>query len=294
MNNKLYAAIDIGTNAGRMLIGKVINDNGYYTVKQIQLVRVPLRLGEDVFDTGAISDSKIKQFILTMKSFKFLAKAYGIKSIVAYSTSAMREANNAKIVIEKIKKKTKINLKVIDGEREAELIFKSFNINGFMGQKPFLFIDVGGGSTELTVYSNGKKRNSASFKIGTLRMLKNKVKSDVWKNIETWIEKNVLVCPEISAIGTGGNINKISQIARKRYLEPISVSEIQESYNYIKAFSLQERIDKLRLKPDRADVIVPAAEIYLKILKLSGINEIYVPKMGLTDGIILEQKELGL
>ncbi|HHH53514.1 MAG TPA: exopolyphosphatase, partial [Bacteroidetes bacterium] len=141
MNNKLYAAIDIGTNAGRMLIGKVINDNGYYTVKQIQLVRVPLRLGEDVFDTGAISDSKIKQFILTMKSFKFLAKAYGIKSIVAYSTSAMREANNAKIVIEKIKKKTKINLKVIDGEREAELIFKSFNINGFMGQKPFLFID---------------------------------------------------------------------------------------------------------------------------------------------------------
>ena len=292
MKRKYYAAIDIGTNAGRMLIGYVVNNNGHKVVKQVQLVRVPLRLGEDVFDTGFISEEKLKKFILTLKAFRFLAKAYDINNIMVCATSAMREAENSDYVISKIYEKTKLSLEVIDGKREAELIFKSFNIAGFMDNKPFLFIDVGGGSTELTVFANGKKQNSRSFKIGTLRMLKNKVKDDIWQEIGAWIKDNVIKCDNISAIGTGGNINKISQIARKRYLEPVSLEEIQETYKYLKSFSLQERIDELRMKPDRADVIVPATEIYIKILGLSGINEIYVPKMGLTDGMILEQNEI--
>jgi exopolyphosphatase/guanosine-5'-triphosphate,3'-diphosphate pyrophosphatase len=292
MKRKYYAAIDIGTNAGRMLIGYVVNENGHKIVKQVQLVRVPLRLGEDVFDTGFISEEKLKRFILTLKAFRFLAKAYHIDKIMVCATSAMREAVNSQYVISRIYEKTKINLEVIDGKREAELIFKSFNIAGFMDQKPFLFIDVGGGSTELTVFSNGKKQNSKSFKIGTLRMLKNKIKDNIWDEIGDWIKENVIKCNDLAAIGTGGNINKISQIARKRYLEPVTLKEIQDVHKYLKSFSLQERVDELRMKPDRADVIVPAAEIYIEIMRLSGIAEIYVPKMGLTDGMILEQNEI--
>jgi len=292
MKRKYYAAIDIGTNAGRMLIGYVVNENGHKIVKQVQLVRVPLRLGEDVFDTGFISEEKLKRFILTLKAFRFLAKAYHIDKIMVCATSAMREAVNSQYVISRIYEKTKINLEVIDGKREAELIFKSFNIAGFMDQKPFLFIDVGGGSTELTVFSNGKKQNSRSFKIGTLRMLKNKIKDNIWDEIGDWIKENVIKCNDMAAIGTGGNINKISQIARKRYLEPVTLKEIQDVHKYLKSFSLQERVDELRMKPDRADVIVPAAEIYIEIMRLSGIAEIYVPKMGLTDGMILEQNEI--
>ncbi len=289
MKRKYYAAIDIGTNAGRMLIGYVVNENGYDMVKQVQLVRVPLRLGEDVFDSGFIGKEKLKKFILTLKAFKFLYKAYNINYAMAYATSAMREAANKEKVIAKIKEKTKIELEVIDGKREAELIFKSFNIAGFMDKKPFLFIDVGGGSTELTLFANGEKQNSKSFKIGTLRILKNKIKDNVWDLISDWISTNIVKCENIAAIGTGGNINKISQIARKRYLEPVSLKEIEETYHYLKSFSLQQRIDDLRMKPDRADVIVPAANIYIKIMKMAGINQIFVPKMGLTDGMILEQ-----
>jgi len=292
---KYYAAIDIGTNAGRMLIGYVVKDNGFDVVKQIQLVRVPLRLGEDVFEKGYISKAKLKRFILTLKGFKYLAKAYGIKEIKAYATSAMREAANKEEVLKKIKKKTKLKLEIIDGKREAELIFKSFNIAGFIKGKPFLFIDVGGGSTELSVICNGagdgedKTVRSKSFKVGTLRMLKNKVKEGIWDEIKEWLQQNTASCEGLVAIGTGGNINKISQLARKRYLEPLSVKEIEDVLQYLKSYTLQERITKLRMKPDRADVIIPAAEIYLNVLKMAGIDKIYVPKMGLSDGMILEQ-----
>lgn len=289
MKQKYYAAIDIGTNAGRMLIGYVVSNDGHDVVKHIEMVRVPLRLGEDVFDTGAISEAKLKRFVLSMKGFRFLAKAYKIKYLKAFATSAMREAVNKNYVIDKIKQKAKIDLETIDGKREAELIFLSFNISGLMDANPFLFIDVGGGSTELTIFSNGEKKNSKSFKIGTLRILKNKVPQNSWKEMEKWIETNIKDCEGLSAIGTGGNINKISQVARKRYLEPITIQEIDDTYEYLKSFTVQQRIDELRLKPDRADVIIPASEIYLRIMKMAGIDKIFVPKMGLTDGMILEQ-----
>ena len=289
MKQKYYAAIDIGTNAGRMLIGYVVSIDGHDVVKHIQLVRVPLRLGEDVFGTGVISEAKLKRFVLSMKGFRFLAKAYNIKQIKAFATSAMREAVNKNYVIDKIRRKAKIELETIDGKREAELIFLSFNISGFMDENPFLFIDVGGGSTELTVFSNGEKKNSRSFKIGTLRILKNKVSKNSLEEMDEWIRENILDCKGLSAIGTGGNINKISQLARKRYLESITIQEVEDTYTYLKSFTIQQRVDKLRMKPDRADVIIPASEIYLRIMKMAKIKEIFVPKMGLTDGMILEQ-----
>jgi exopolyphosphatase/guanosine-5'-triphosphate,3'-diphosphate pyrophosphatase len=289
MKQKYYAAIDIGTNAGRMLIGYVVPKDGHDIVKHIQLVRVPLRLGEDVFSTGIISKEKLKKFVLSLKGFRFLAKAYGIDEIMAYATSAMREAKNKDYVLDRIKSKAKIDLETIEGNREAELIFKSFNISGLIQSKPFLLIDVGGGSTELTVFANGEKKKSKSFKIGTLRLLKNKVKPNIWNDISNWLDQNIKECGDMSAIGTGGNINKISQLARKRYLEPIQLNEIKETYGYLKSFSLQERIDQLRLKPDRADVILPASDIYIKIMEIANVRDIFVPKMGLSDGMILEQ-----
>lgn len=285
----LYAAIDIGTNAGRLMIGKVIIDNGNETVQQIQLVRAPLRLGEDVFESGKISNEKLKKFIYTLKSFKLLAKAYGINEIAGVATSAMREASNRDNVLKIIHKKTKLQIEVIDGDREAELIFKSFNINELNSVLPILFIDVGGGSTELTIFNGQVGKISKSFSIGTIRSLKNKVDNKVWDQIDNWLLKNRISGQEITAIGTGGNINKISQLARKRYLEPISIGELSETYDFLSAMTITERIENLRMNPDRADVIIPATEIYIRIMKMAQIENIIVPKMGLTEGLILEQ-----
>ena len=285
----LYAAIDIGTNAGRLMIGKVIIDNGNETVQQIQLVRAPLRLGEDVFESGKISNEKLKKFIYTLKSFKLLAKAYGINEIAGVATSAMREASNRESILKKIYEKTKLNIEVIDGDREAELIFKSFNINELNSVLPILFIDVGGGSTELTIFNDQVGKISKSFSIGTIRSLKNKVDNKVWDQIDNWLLKNRISSQEITAIGTGGNINKISQLARKRYLEPINIGELSETYDYLNGMTLSERIENLRMNPDRADVIIPATEIYIRIMKMAQIANIIVPKMGLTEGLILEQ-----
>lgn len=289
MKQKLFAAIDIGTNAGRIMIGKVTFENGHEIVQPIQLVRAPLRLGEDVFETGEISEQKLKKFILTMRSFKLLASAYDIKKIKTYATSAMREANNSEYIIDKIFKKTKLKIEIIDGDREAELIFKSFNFSEFENTLPHLFIDVGGGSTELTVFSPEKVKYSRSFQIGTIRILKNKVDAGIWDEIRTWLLNDTGSFENLTAIGTGGNINKISQLARKRYLEPVSLAELKETYDYLSAMTIEERIDQLRMNPDRADVIVPATEIYIRIMEMAKINMIYVPKMGLTDGMVLEQ-----
>lgn len=285
----LYAAIDIGTNAGRLMIGKVIIDNGNETVQQIQLVRAPLRLGEDVFESGKISNEKLKKFIYTLKSFKLLAKAYGINEIAGVATSAMREASNRDNVLKIIHEKTKLQIEVIDGDREAELIFKSFNINELNSVLPILFIDVGGGSTELTIFNGQVGKISKSFSIGTIRSLKNKVDNKVWDQIDNWLLKNRISGQEITAIGTGGNINKISQLSRKRYLEPISIRELSETYDFLSAMTISERIENLRMNPDRADVIIPATEIYIRIMKMAQIENIIVPKMGLTEGLILEQ-----
>ena len=224
-----------------------------------------------------------------MKSFKLLAAAYDIKKIVCYATSAMREASNKDYVIEKIFKKTKLEIETIDGDREAELIFRSFNFSEFKDSLPHLFIDVGGGSTELTIFTKTNEKISNSFQIGTIRVLKNKLREGTWESIEKWIAENTSNVGKLIAIGTGGNINKVSQLSRKRYLEPISILEMKDTLDYLVNMSVEDRIDQLRMNPDRADVIVPATEIYIKIMEKADIDQIFVPKMGLTDGMILEQ-----
>jgi exopolyphosphatase/guanosine-5'-triphosphate,3'-diphosphate pyrophosphatase len=288
MRRVLFGAIDIGTNAGRILIGYVITKNGYSRVRQVQLVRVPLRLGDDVYDTGSISKIKEKQFTQALKAFRWLMKAYGVRTYMAYATSAMREADNKEEVIERLHKRTGIRLELIDGEREAELIFSTF-FTQKLPEHQYIFIDVGGGSTELSYIQDGEKKGSKSFQLGTVRTLRGKNKEGVWDEISHWIEAIGIADKEYAAIGTGGNINRVAKLHQKRYLEPILQEEVAQSLEEISSYSYEDRIQELRLKPDRADVIIPALDIYLGIMKMANIELIYVPKMGLADGMILEQ-----
>jgi exopolyphosphatase/guanosine-5'-triphosphate,3'-diphosphate pyrophosphatase len=284
----LFGAIDIGTNAGRILIGYVITKEGYSRVRQVQIVRVPLRLGDDVYQTGSISKQKERQFTQTFKSFSWLMKAYGVRAYRAYATSAMREASNGREVIERLFKRTGIRLELIDGDREAELIFSTF-FTQKMPDHPYVFIDVGGGSTELSYILNGEKVGSKSFNIGTVRSLRNRNEEGVWDKITDWLHSTGITQNGFSAIGTGGNINRVAKLHQKRYLEPLTREEVQRSYEELSALSYEDRIEELRLKPDRADVIIPALEIYSRIMSIGGIDQIFVPKMGLADGMVLEQ-----
>lgn len=288
MRRVLYGAIDIGTNAGRLLIGYVISNDGFSRVRQVQIVRVPLRLGDDVFNNGIISPKKEKEFILALKSFKFLMKAYGVKSYRAYATSAMRTANNRDEVLKNIYDKTGIVMETIDGNREASLIFSTFYTQKLPDHQ-YLFIDVGGGSTEISLIFNGERKGSKSFELGTVRTLRDKNKKGVWKEIEKWLDEARIISDDFAAIGTGGNINRVAKLREKKYLEKITIEELGETLDHISSYSFDERIQKLRLKPDRADVIIPALEIYQRIMSIAGIKKIYVPKMGLADGMILEQ-----
>jgi len=284
----LFGAIDIGTNAGRLLIGYVITQEGYSRVRQLQIVRVPLRLGDDVYSTGIISKNKERQFIHTLLAFKSLMQAYGVKTYRAYATSAMREAINREEVIQNLYKKTKIRIEPIDGNREAELIFSTFHAQK-MPEYQYLYIDVGGGSTELSLILNGEKKDSRSFEIGTVRSLRDKNKPGVWTEIESWLKESGITGAQFAAIGTGGNINRVSKLHQKKYLEPLSREEIVSTLTEVSGYSYEDRIQILRLKPDRADVIVPALEIYQRIMDISDINQVFVPKMGLADGMVLEQ-----
>jgi len=287
VKQKYFAAIDIGTNAGRILIGYVIPQNGHLSIKKALLTRLPLRLGEDVFDSGSISENKTDMFMHAMKAFKHLMEAYNVKSYRAVATSAMREAKNGLEIKSRILEVTNIDLEIIDGEEEANLIFSTFHTQKLDHSKSYLFIDVGGGSTELTIIRDGKRLKSKSFKLGTLRLKSGKVNQNVWPQMNKWIHKHCNTKELTHAIGTGGNANRIVKMRNKKYLEPLTLDEIQETRNYIAQYSINERIELLRLKPDRADVIVPAADIYLNIIRMVGLKAMYVPKMGLADGIIL-------
>lgn len=288
MRRVLFGAIDIGTNAGRILIGYVITKNGYSRVRQVQIVRVPLRLGDDVYEHGIISKKKERQFSRALKSFKWLMKAYGVRTYKAYATSAMREASNKEEVIERLYKSSGIRLEIIDGEREAELIFSTFYTQKLPDHQ-YVFIDVGGGSTELTYILDGEKKESRSFDLGTVRSLRGKNKVGVWHEIENWLKSTGIDQHGYAAIGTGGNINRVAKIYQKKYLEPVYQDEVKKTFEELSNMTYEERVQELRLKPDRADVIIPALEIYSRIMKIANIELIYVPKMGLADGMILEQ-----
>lgn len=283
-----YAAIDIGTNAARLLVGEVMSKDQSFYIKKISYTRIPLRLGEDVFDSGKVSKNKIDDFLKTMKAFKLISEIFDVQEVRAVSTSAMREATNADKIIECIKEETGIKLEIISGDEEASLIFSNFFAMELDLSVPFVVIDVGGGSTELSVFENGEKIASKSFNVGTLRILKGKSDESVWENIHDWILKYVDLRSEHRIFGTGGNINKAHKMLGYSFEEPIGLVEMIELRDKLASLTIDERIDQFQMKPDRADVIVPALDIFSYILNEIGANSLMVPKVGLADGMIYE------
>lgn len=284
----IYGAIDVGTNAARLLIGEVIQQNGHSFVKKISYTRIPLRLGLDVFDQGEISKKKTKEFVKTIKAFKLIADVFHVEKIRACATSAMREAKNGSAVKELILDKTGVNLEIIDGDEEASLTFGAFFLLDFDKMTPFLVLDVGGGSTEISVFENGKKVAAKSFQLGTIRMLKNKEDKEIWPDVHQWISEYVATDLPHKVFATGGNINKLHKMLGMTFMEPIKYRDLDEVYNKLKNLSIEQRMEKFQLKADRADVIVPACEIYKYVMEEIKVNELIVPKIGLSDGIIYD------
>ncbi|WP_298420584.1 rod shape-determining protein [uncultured Kordia sp.] len=282
-----FAAIDIGSNAIRLLVANVIEEeNKKPKFKKSSLVRVPIRLGQDVFTDGMISPKNIERMTNAMKSYRLLMDIHGVETYMACATSAMREAKNREAIVEKIKKKAGIDIDIIDGKREAEIIAFTDLHNVIEKEKDYLYVDVGGGSTEFTIFSNGKIKTSRSFKIGTVRLLNKMVNDSFWKEIEKWVKKNTKDLKRLSLIGSGGNINKLYKMSGTTIGEPLSYIFLNAQYQFLQSLSYEERISELGLNPDRADVIIPATRIYLSACKWSGARKIYVPKIGLADGII--------
>ena len=286
MKIKKFAAIDIGSNAMRVLISNVIETKEGVHFQKNALVRAPIRLGEDSFTLGEISKKSLKRMINAMKAFKLLMKVHGVSHYQAYATSALREANNSMDVVKQVKKKSGIKIEIIDGRKEAEIISNS-KISDFLNtQKTFLFVDVGGGSTEFTFINEGKRVCSKSFKIGTVRLINNLVDARVWEAIRNWIIKNAKPYRKITLMGSGGNINKLFKLSNIKEGKPLSVIKLNQIFLELQSLNYEERIVKFELNPDRADVIIPAARIYLKALEWSGGQKIYVPRFGLSDGMI--------
>ncbi len=284
---KKYAAIDIGSNAMRLLITNVVEQEGKETqFNKSALFRVPIRLGQDAFTVGEITEENIDRMIDAMKAFKLLMKVYKVERYMACATSAMREAYNGKEVTEIIKKKAEIKIEIIDGKKEAAIIAAS-DLNHFIKtDATYLYVDVGGGSTEFSLFSEGKMIASKSFKNGTVRLLNNMVNEVVWVEIEKWIKSHTEDYDNITLIGSGGNINKIFKLSGKMQDKPLSYIYLNTQYQYLNSLTYEQRIAELALNTDRADVIIHALRIYLNAMKWSKANKIYVPKIGLSDGIV--------
>jgi exopolyphosphatase / guanosine-5'-triphosphate,3'-diphosphate pyrophosphatase len=281
------AAIDIGSNACRLLIHEVTVDaNENPDFSKVVLLRVPLRLGFDVFDTGRISDAKVHMFLKTMKAYKLLLDVYDVKHLKACATSAMRDASNAQEIIDRIRNEAGIDVRVITGQEEAAYIYENHVAENMSNQKSYLYIDVGGGSTELTFFSNGKLVCKESFNIGTIRILKNMVTQDDWDSMKDFIKKNLGKYNNVNAIGSGGNINKVFSLSKRKEGRPLSFQHLRDYYNEFSRLSVEQRMHLYKLREDRADVIVPALLIYINVMRWANIEEIYVPKIGLADGLI--------
>ncbi len=286
---KKYAAIDIGSNAVRLLVSNVIEKQDSETqFRKSSLVRVPIRLGADSFVTGKISDSNTQRMINALEAFKLLMKVHGVEHYKACATSAMREASNGRAVAQKIKEETGIIIDIIGGKEEAKIISSTDLKTLIKSDKTYLYVDVGGGSTEFTLFSKGKIINSKSFKIGTVRLINNtkQENKEAFKKVENWVKEMAEPFKKISLIGSGGNINKLFKMSGRTEGSPISYIYLNAQYQFLKKMSYDERITELSLNPDRADVIIPATKIYLSAMKWSGARKIYVPKIGLADGII--------
>ena len=281
-----YAAIDIGSNAVRLLIADISQTDKGYKFKKNTLVRVPLRLGDDAFLDKRISDRKTQELCKTMVAFKNLMDVYQVSKYLACATSAMREADNGQDIVKLIKEQTDLDLEIIGGQREANIIYSNHIEENLDMKKNYLYIDVGGGSTELSVFVNKVPIASRSFNIGTIRMLDNQDKEETWEEMKLWVKENTRNYKNLAGIGTGGNINKLFRMSDEKEEAPLTFLKLKSLYNNLNSHSLKERITVFGLNPDRADVIIPACEIYITLMKWTGIKQIYVPKVGMADGII--------
>ncbi len=283
----ILAAIDIGSNAARLLITSVTQVKESEPVfTKMNLFRIPLRLGFDVFENNLISKAKLEMFMQTMKAFQHLMNAYQVDAVKACATSAMRDAQNSPEIIADVKNKTGIDIEVISGDMEATLVYENNIAENMDKEHSYLYIDVGGGSTELSFFSNGILVFKRSYNIGTIRLLKNKNTDEDWDNLKETIKVVTKGHKEVVAIGSGGNINKIFSLSKKKDGKPLTLDLIRDFYNELKAVSIEDRISKYNLREDRADVIVPALLIYTNVMKWAGAQEIYIPKIGLADGLI--------
>ncbi len=285
MDTQKLAAIDIGSNAVRILFAHIHNSETYGVhFHKNALVRVPIRLGADVFEKGKVGKSNIKRLVQAMKAFKLLMKVHQVTDYQACATSALREATNQKEIVDKVLSKTGISIEVISGKKEAALISKTQAFDFLDSEKNYLYVDVGGGSTELSFFENAERTLSQSFKIGTVRQLKQHQLD--WDSMESWIQENKPSGGKIVLLGSGGNINKLFKLAHIKDGKPINMLKLQSMYQRLNQMSYEDRIIELGLNPDRADVILPATEIYLRAMQASGAKQIFVPRFGLADGMI--------
>lgn len=286
-----FAAIDIGSNAIRLLFCNVYEQEQGTVFKKADLIRVPIRLGEDAFTHGYISKQKEDDLVNALKAFKLLIDVHRPLAYRACATAAMRDAKNSNLILQRIANETNIKVDLIDGSTEAKLIYMNHIAEHLDRNNAYLYIDVGGGSTELTLFSQNRHIFSQSFNIGTIRMLNQQIDKSYWANFKDWIKANTAHYYPIVAIGSGGNINKLHKMAKLKDSKPLTIVKLEEMYEEINAHSYQERIELLGLKPDRADVIIPACKIFLSVMKNAGIEKIFVPEIGLSDGIVHELYE---
>ena len=281
-----FAAVDIGSNAVRLLLSGVFENGDSPTFRKMSLVRMPIRLGDDAFTQKHISENKVSQLVKTMVGFNHLIDSFQPLDFMACATAAMREAENGPQIREQILNESGIDLEIINGKKEAQIIFENKSSDMFGGNNAYLYADIGGGSTEITLFCEGRIITSESFNIGTIRILEGLVTKAYWKKMKQWLKNYTTPYSSIAAIGSGGNINKVFRLANSKTGKPLSDNKMMKVRRFLKCFTVEQRIRELGLRPDRADVIIPALDIYLKIMKWSGISRIYVPQIGLADGIV--------
>lgn len=280
------AALDIGSNAARLLIVEVVVDKqGVAEFEKVNFVRLPLRLGFEVFESGEISERKAGKIVTAMQVFQGILNFYDVTHLKACATSAMRDARNSAEIVKMVERESGIKIRVISGDEEAVLVNENHIAENMDREHGYLYVNVGGGSTDLIFYSDGSVRYKKSIDIGTIRLLKNLVTASHWEALKAEIKENVKSSLPLVAIGSGGNINKVFSLSKKKEGKPLSLDLLKTYYAELTSMSVEERIHKFRLREDRADVIVPALQIYINLMRWAGIDQIYMPKIGLVDGL---------
>jgi exopolyphosphatase / guanosine-5'-triphosphate,3'-diphosphate pyrophosphatase len=284
------AAVDIGSNAIRFQVSSVLDNGPRVIFKKMEYVRFPLRLGHDVFTSGKLTPKSIEKFKKLMRVFKMLIELYEVDDYMVCATSAMRESENGNELVQEVEKEIGLIISIIDGHREAELINQA--IGSYLADNTYLHIDVGGGSTELNVYVHGKKIKTRSFKIGSVRVLEHNDSPVMWQDMEEWVKENVAKgLGKVIAVGTGGNISKLYELGKLKPGKLMSLKRVKEIRTFVENHTLEQRIYDLQMNPDRADVIIPASNIYIKVMEWARASTILVPEVGLKDGIMLHLYE---